>query len=92
MIVRILSDYWTLDDMMLALRAVVLVCAALVGLWLTRHVWNALRSGTANVHNQLVRRRAKPVYYWSAVAAQTGFAAMCFFAVAMGFTRWISEW
>ncbi len=45
-----------------------------LGLWFSYHVLRALRTGTVNVHNDLVRRSKRPVYYWTAVLVQTAFA------------------
>jgi hypothetical protein len=46
-----------------------------------------LRTGTANVHNDQVRRQTRPGYYWAAVVVQAGFAAACLIGVAQGFLR-----
>ena len=66
----------------------VLVAVAALGAWLSVHVWRALRSGTANVHDALIRRRERPAYYWTAVVVQAAFAAVCVIVVARGLARW----
>jgi len=55
---------------------------AALGLWFSYHVVRAIRTGTANVHNDLVRRSRKPVYYWTAVLVQAMFATVLLFSVA----------
>ena len=64
-----------------------MVAVTLLGLWLAYHVWLAVRTGTANVHNDLVRRRTRPWYYWTAVVIQAGFALVCFIGVAQALLR-----
>lgn len=68
--------------MFVALRALTMVAVAGLGLWLSDHVWVAVRSGIANVHNDQISRRTCPWYYWSAVVVQAGFAVVCFVVVA----------
>jgi hypothetical protein len=70
------------------LRLLALSVVALVGAWLTRHVWLAIRSGTADMRGgRRVRRRTQPWYYWTLVVVQAGFAVMCFIAAARGVLR-----
>jgi hypothetical protein len=73
--------------MFVALRALAVVAVAILGLWLTYHVWLAMRTGTANVHNDRVRRQTRPRYYWTAVIVQAVLAVACFIGVAQGFLR-----
>jgi hypothetical protein len=73
--------------MFVALRMLASLAVAILGLWLLYHVCLALRTGTANVHNDQVRRQTRPGYYWAAVVVQAGFAAACLIGVAQGFLR-----
>lgn len=73
--------------MLVALRVFSMGVVAMLGLWLSHHVQVALRTGTANVRNRRVRRRAQPWLYWSAVVVQAGFALVCFIGVAVGLWR-----
>lgn len=68
--------------MFVALRVLTIVAVASLGLWLFYHVWLAVRSGVANVHDDQIRRRTRPWYYWRAVFIQAGFAVVCFVVVA----------
>jgi hypothetical protein len=68
--------------MFVALRVLTIVAVASLGLWLFYHVWLAVRSGVANVHNNQIRRRTRPWYYWTAVFIQAGLAVVCFVVVA----------
>jgi hypothetical protein len=72
------------------LRLMALAMVAALGAWFWHHVWRAIRTGTANLHNDLVRRRDRPVRYWVAVAVQATFAAACTVGVARGLVRWLS--
>lgn len=72
---------------MTVLAVLVAATFSALGAWLARGVWIALRTGMANVHNEMVKRLARPWYYWTAVIVQTGFAAACFFVVARGVFR-----
>jgi hypothetical protein len=65
-----------------ALCMFALTLVSLLGVWLSRHVWLAVRTGTANVHNQAINRSTRPLYYWLAVIVQAGFAAACLLGVA----------
>jgi len=73
--------------MFVTLRMLASLALATLGLWLLFHVWLALRTGTANVHNDRVRRQTWPGYYWAAVVVQVSFAVACFIGVAQGFLR-----
>lgn len=61
-----------------------MVAVTSLGLWFSYHVWVAVQTGTANVHNDQIRRWTRPWYYWTAVFIQAGFAVACFVAVAQG--------
>jgi len=76
--------------MLSVLQAVAFVAVSALGVWFWYHVGRAIRTGTVNVHNTLVRRRDKPAYYWLAVVVQTVFAAACTFGVVTGLVRWMS--
>jgi hypothetical protein len=78
------DDDRSLDVMVNALRLCGLSFVGLLGVWLSRHVWFAVRTGSANVHNQTIDRSTRPLYYWVAVVVQAGFAAACFLSVARG--------
>jgi hypothetical protein len=73
--------------MFVALRMLAMLAVAILGLWLSYRVWLAMCTGTANVHNDLVRRQTRPWYYWAAVVVQAGFAVACFIGVSQGFLR-----
>ena len=68
--------------MLLGLRLLTIVAVASLGLWLFYHVWLAVRSGVANVHNKQIRRRTRPWYYWTAVFIRAGFAVVYFVVAA----------
>jgi len=67
-----------------ALRLLALSLVGLLGVWLSRHVWRAVRTGTAKVHNRALDRSTRPLSYWLAVMVQAGFAVACFLRVAHG--------
>jgi ABC-type Fe3+ transport system permease subunit len=69
------------------MRVLALGMVAMLGLWLSNQVQGALRTGTANVRNRRVRRRAQPGLYWTALIVQTGFALLCFIVVTVGLWR-----
>ena len=69
------------------IRIFALGMVAMLGLWLSNQVQGALRTGTANVRNRRVRRRAQPGLYWTALVVQAGFALLCFIGVAVGLWR-----
>ena len=71
--------------MFVTLRMLASLAVASLGLWLLYHVWLALRTGTANVHNDRVRRQTRPVYFWVAVVVQASFAVACFMVWHRGF-------
>ena len=73
--------------MALPLQVVAMAAMTSLGLWLSYRVWTAVQTGAANVHNDCVRRRMRPWYYWTAVVVQAGFAVACFLAVAQRFLR-----
>jgi hypothetical protein len=66
---------------------VVTPLVAALGLWFSYHVVRGIRTGTANVHNDLVRRSQRPVYYWTAVLVQATFATVLLFYVARVLSR-----
>ncbi len=66
----------------MTLRAFAMLVATSLGLWFSYHVCPALRTGAANVHNEVVRRTTRPWYYWTAVVVQAGFAVVCFVSLA----------
>jgi hypothetical protein len=73
---------------LVTLRLLAIGVVALLGAWLTRHVWLAIRSGTAHMRGgRRVRRQTQPWYYWTVVAVQAGFAVLCFVAAARGVLR-----
>jgi hypothetical protein len=69
------------------LRTLTMLALTALGLWLSYHVWVALRTGAANVHNDVVHRKTRPWYFWTAVAVQAGFAAVCFVSLARALLR-----
>ncbi len=70
-----------------ALRVLAMAAVTSLGLWLSYHVLVAVRTGTAKVDGDRVRRRTRPWYYWTAVCVQAGFAVACFAAIAQGLLR-----
>ena len=68
------------------------MAAAGVELWLLRHVLLALRTGCANAHSQVVRRRTRPAFYWTAIIAQTGLAVVCFYGFVIALNQWLADW
>lgn len=54
------------------------IVSVLIGGWFTSHVWRALISGSANVHNVAISRRRRPAFFWSAVIVQSLFGLLWF--------------
>jgi len=52
--------------------------SALIGSWFARHVWRAMATGSANVHNAVIRRHTRPAFFWLAVIVQGMFGALLF--------------
>jgi len=73
-----------------AFQAVAFLAISALSVWFWYHVCRAIWTGRANVHNDIVRRRDRPVYYWLAVVAQAVFAALCMLGIARGLVRWVS--
>jgi len=73
-----------------SLSIVSVAAAALVaslGLWLSYQVVRAVRTGTARVRNDIVHRRKRPVYYWTAVLVQAAFATLALLSVVRMLSR-----
>ena len=69
--------------MVISLRTLIVTpLVGALGIWLSYHVVRALQTGTANVHNDIVRRSKRPVYYWTAVILQAAFATVLLLSVA----------
>lgn len=70
------------------LGLVVTLLFAALGLWFSYHVVCAVRTGTANVHLDLVRRSKRPVYYYrTAVLVQAAFAVVLLLTVVRAFSK-----
>jgi len=69
--------------MVISLRTLIVTpLVGALGMWFSYHVVRALRTGTANVHNDIVRRSERPVYYWTAVFLQAAFATVLLLSAA----------
>jgi hypothetical protein len=73
--------------MFLALQVWAFVLAAMFGGWLSYQVWTALKSGRANLRDEVIRRKTRPLYYWLVVGVWAGFALMLFVALAVALAR-----